>query len=132
MFKDPQSAEDQYYDAFDEHDLDKIMQVWANTDEVVCLLPMLPAIKGRASIRKAFEPLLRAGSQFEIQITHLHWIETETIAIHLVQETIKSAGAPDQGVYATNVYQKNADGNWFMTLHQTSPVPMAPPTHTVD
>ena len=39
-FDDPQAAEDAYYDAFDEHDLDKMMSVWADSDETVCLLPM--------------------------------------------------------------------------------------------
>ena len=45
-FDDPQAAEDAYYDAFVEHDLDKMITVWADSDETVCLLPMLLAIKG--------------------------------------------------------------------------------------
>jgi uncharacterized protein (TIGR02246 family) len=126
-FDDPQATEDAYYDAFDEHDLEMMISVWADSDESVCLLPMLPAIKGMASIRKAFEPIMKNDSQFEIQVKHLHWIKTDTLAIHLVEETIKVPDSPDQSVYATNIYQKDDLGSWHMTMHQNSPVPMPPP-----
>ena len=126
-YDDPQSAEDAYYDAFDEHDIEMMMSVWDDSDETVCLLPMYPAIKGLAAIRQAFELLLHPESQFEIQVKHLHWIQTDTLAIHLVEESVKTPGAPNQSVYATNVYQKKAQGSWHMTMHQNSPVPMPPP-----
>ena len=125
-YSDPQSAEDAYYDAFDEHNVEMMMSVWADSEETVCLLPMYPAIKGLASIRQAFEPLLNPDSQFEIQIRHMHWIQTDAVAIHLVEESVKMPGVPDQHVYATNIYQKNDAGSWHMTMHQNSPVPMPP------
>jgi len=127
MFADPQTAEDAYYDAFDEHDLAKMMSVWSDSDEIVCLLPMLPAIKGRAAIERAFDPVLNPESAFDIQIKHLHWINNNDIAIHLVEEKISMADGPDQFVYATNIYQKNANNSWHMTMHQNSPVPPPPP-----
>ncbi|MGD2116753.1 MAG: nuclear transport factor 2 family protein [Chromatiales bacterium] len=130
QFDDAQAAEDAYYDAFDEHDIDAMMAVWADTDETVCLLPMLPAIKGRAAIRQAFEPLLGGDSQFEIQVKHLHWIEHGDLAIHLVEESINAPGMHNQSVYATNIYQKDGSG-WRMTMHQNSPVPMPPPPEAV-
>ena len=126
-YSDPQSAEDAYYDAFDEHSIEMMMSVWANSDETVCLLPMYPAIKCLAAIKQAFEPLLNPDSQFEIQIKHKHWIQTDTVAIHLFEESVKMPGVPDQHVYATNIYQKYDIGSWHMTMHQNSPVPMPPP-----
>lgn len=125
-YNDPQSAEDAYYDAFDEHDVEKMMSVWAASDETVCLLPMYPAIKGLSGIREAFEHLLKPGSPFEIQVTHMHWIETDNLAIHLVGEAIRVPGQPNQSVYATNIFQKNDKGSWHMTMHQNSPVPGPP------
>jgi len=127
-FDDPQAAEDAYYDAFDEHDLDKMMSVWADSDETVCLLPMLMAIKGTEAIRKAYEPLLQNDSGFEIQVGHMHWIKTDDLAIHLVEEAVKVPNAPPQSVYATNIFQKDDSGSWHMTMHQNSPLPMEPPT----
>ena len=119
-FEDPQSAEDTYYDAFDEGDIEMMMSVWAETDETVCLLPMFPAIKGVKAIRQAYLPLLNAESQFEITVKHLHWIQTDDLAIHLVEELIQVEGQPNQSVYATNIYQKNNDDHWQMTMHQNS------------
>lgn len=126
-FTDPQGVEDAYYDAFDEHDVEKMMSVWEDSEEAVCLLPMYPAIKGLSALRKAFERLLNPTSPFEIQVKHMHWIQTDDIAIHLVAEEISSPGAPKQSVYATNIYRKNAAGSWHMTMHQNSPVPPSPP-----
>jgi len=122
-FIDPQTVEDAYYDAFDEHNIEMMMTVWADSDETVCLLPMFPAIKGLTAIRSAFEPLLNPQSQFEIQVKHLHWIVTDNLAIHLVEESISIPGAANQSVYATNIYQKDETGSWHMTMHQNSPVP---------
>lgn len=126
-YDDPQAVEDAYYDAFDDHDIELMMSVWADSDETVCLLPMLPAIKGLKAIRQAFTPLLKAESKFDITVKHLHWINTEKIAIHLVEELIQIEGQPNQSVYATNVFQKDANGNWHLSMHQNSPVPMPPP-----
>ena len=126
-YDDPQAVEDAYYDAFDDHDIELMMSVWADSDETVCLLPMLPAIKGLKAIRQAFTPLLKAESKFDITVKHLHWINTENIAIHLVEELIQIEGQPNQSVYATNVFQKDANGNWHLSMHQNSPVPMPPP-----
>lgn len=126
-YADPQSVEDAYYDAFDENDIEKMMSVWADTDETVCLLPMYPAIKGLDAIRQAFTPLLNPDSQFEIQVRHLHWIETDGMAVHLVEESITVPGAAPQSVYATNIYQKLPDGQWRLSMHQNSPVPPPPP-----
>lgn len=125
-FADPQAAEDAYYDAFDDFDIEGMMKVWADSDETVCLLPMFPALKGRAAIRKAFEPLLDSKGEFEIQVKHLHWIEQDNLAIHLVEEAIKSPNVPNQSVYANNIYQKGPNG-WRMIMHQNSPVPVPPP-----
>lgn len=126
----PQAAEDAYYDAFDEHDIEMMMSVWADNDEIVCLLPMFPAIKGLPAIRQAFSQVLNPKGAFEVQIRHLHWIESDDIAVHLVEEQINTSAASEQKVYATNIYQKNASGSWHMTMHQNSPVPVPPPSQS--
>jgi ketosteroid isomerase-like protein len=127
-YDSPQSAEDAYYDAFDEHDIEKMMSVWAANDNIVCLLPMYPAIKGLPAIRQAFSQVLDPKGEFDVQVRHLHWIESADVAVHLVEEHINTSAASGQKVYATNIYQKNADGSWHMTMHQNSPVPMPPPS----
>ena len=54
----PQDAEDAYYDALEDGDLDRLMAVWDDSDEISCLLPMQALVQGRAAVRAAFEPLI--------------------------------------------------------------------------
>ena len=122
----PQDAEDAYYDAIDDRDLKAMMSVWEESDEILCLLPMLPAQQGRDAIRQCWQPFLQGEIQLDIEIKHLHWIETEEIAIHLVEERVKVPGqAEPQSVYANNIFRKGSDG-WRLLMHQNSPTPPPP------
>lgn len=125
-FPTPQDAEDAYYDAIEEQDLEAMMQVWENSDEILCLLPMQPAQRGQASIRRTWEPLLGGEIQLDIEIKHLTWIETENLAIHLIEELVQVPGQGDkQAVYASNIYRKGTNG-WHILMHQNSPTPPPP------
>jgi len=125
-FATPQDAEDAYYDAIDEKDLEAMMSVWADSDDILCLLPMMPAQRGTASIRKIWEPLMEGAIQLDMQIRHLAWLEAGDLAIHLVEEHVQAPGMESfQIVYATNTYHKGSDG-WRILMHQNSPTPPQP------
>ena len=125
-YDSPQTAEDAYYDAIDEQDLEALMAVWEESEEVICLLPMMPAQRGKGAIRQAWASLLRPEQRLDIEVGHLSWIETADMAIHLVEERVKVPQQPEaQRVYATNVYRKGAQG-WQLLMHQNSPTPPPP------
>ena len=125
-FATPQEAEDAYYDAIDEGDIETMMTVWDESDDVLCLLPMMPAQRGRHAIRTAWEAILLGGSPPEIQINHLSWIETGDFAVHLVEELFEVSEEPTpQRIYATNIYRKDTAG-WHLLMHQNSPTPPPP------
>jgi uncharacterized protein (TIGR02246 family) len=125
-FDSPQDAEDAYYDAIDEQDIEILMTVWEESEEVLCLLPMMPAQRGRDAIRQCWQPFLQGEMQLDIEIQHLSWIEHGDIAIHLVEERVKVPGqAEPQPVYASNVFRKGAEG-WRLLMHQNSPTPPPP------
>ncbi|HIP53501.1 MAG TPA: ketosteroid isomerase [Chromatiales bacterium] len=123
----PQDAEDAFYDALEENDLERLMSVWEDSDDIACLLPMQPLQQGREPVRHAWKPLLKADTPIEVQIKHLHWIQNDTLAMHLVEEQISVQGQPQKQppVYAVNAYRKGPDG-WRMVLHQNSPFPPPP------
>jgi uncharacterized protein (TIGR02246 family) len=126
-FATPQDAEDAFYDALDESDMEAMQGVWDESDELLCLLPMAPVTIGRQASLKSWEPLLRGQPTVDIEVRHLHWIETQEIAIHLVEERVTVAGQPRKQppMYATNVYRKR-EGGWRMIMHQNSPTPPPP------
>ncbi|EGW55735.1 YybH family protein [Candidatus Endoriftia persephonae] len=125
-FDTPQDAEDAYYDAIDEGDLEAMMAVWEASEEILCLLPMMPAQHGPSAIHQAWQAIIGDGMKLDIEVKHLSWIESGDLAIHLIEERVAMPGQPQkQSVYATNTYRKGADG-WRILVHQNSPVPLPP------
>ncbi len=122
-FETPQAAEDAYYDALEEQDMEALMGVWEESEETLCLLPMMPAHRGWEAIHLAWCELLPPNTQLEIEVIHISWIEAAEIAIHLVEERIKTPlQAEAQRIYACNIYRQGAAG-WRLLLHQNSPTP---------
>ena len=125
-FPSAQDAEDAYYDAIEEQNLDAMMQVWEDSEEILCLLPMQPAQRGTSSIRRAWEPLFSGEIKLDIEVKHLAWIESDQLAIHLIEEHVRIAGQADkQTVYACNIYRQG-DSGWRILMHQNSPTPPPP------
>ncbi len=126
-FETPQDAEDAFYDAIEEKNLQAMLAVWDDSEETTCLLPMQPLAQGSEQLHHAWEPLLEGDFSLDIAVTHVRWLELGDIAIHYIQETAKIAGQTQitPPVYATNIYRKQHDG-WSMILHQNSPAPPPP------
>ena len=127
-FTTPQDAEDAYYDALEEANLPKLLAVWDDSDDISCLLPMQALAQGRAAVTETFAQLLSGGRGIELSVTHLHWIETPEVAIHLVEETAQKGapgGPPPMPVYASNIYRKGNRG-WHLIVHQNAPTPPPP------
>lgn len=122
-FSTPQDAEDAYYDAIDEKDLNALMAVWDESATILCLLPMMPIQQGREAVEMAWRALFNSDIALEIQIKHLSWIETDEIAIHLIEEWVNTGAESGlQPVYATNIY-RHGDQGWHLIMHQNSPTP---------
>ena len=128
-YNTPQDAEDDFYDALEAGDLDRLLSVWADTDDICCLLPMYPLIQGPKDIEDVFTHLLSQGQGVELSVVHLNWIQTDDIAIHHVEQTVQKVppGAPPPPpFYGTNIYRKTDDG-WRLIVHQNAPTPQPPP-----
>ncbi|MGB5339215.1 MAG: nuclear transport factor 2 family protein [Gammaproteobacteria bacterium] len=126
-YNTPQDAEDAYYDALEEADLERLLSIWADTDDICCMLPMYPMVQGHAEVKDVFTHLLERGG-VALAVNHLSWIETDDIAIHQVQETIQDtpAGTPQAlPFYGTNIYRKDSSG-WRLIVHQNAPAPPPP------
>jgi ketosteroid isomerase-like protein len=122
----PHETEDALYDALDDGDLEALMGVWDDADDITCLLPMQALAKGREAVRAAYEPLLSQGRKVAISVTHVLWYETDTLAVHLVEERAEAhAGQQPAAIYATNVYRHGPHG-WRLLAHLNAPTPPPP------
>ena len=132
-YNTPQEAEDAYYDAMEEGDLNGLLSVWEESDDICCLLPMHPLIQGRQGVADVFTRLFSQGHGVALAITHLGWTQTDDIAIHQVEETIQNPppDAPQPPpLYGTNIYRKDATG-WRLIIHLNAPMPPPPPPDLV-
>ena len=123
-FETPQAAEDAFYDALEERNLDLMARVWDDAPDVACVLPMQPIVHG-AQVRSLMRELLSSEVQLDIKVTHIRWVDLGDVAIHYVEEQNNAAKLPPgmPGILATNVYRHRGDAGWTMILHQNSPPP---------
>ena len=124
IFDSAADVEDAFYDAIDESDLDKMMAVWADSDDIACLLPMQPLHNGRQAVRQLWKGVFEQALKIDISVNHLQWIERGDIAIHLLEEVVRPVGSAQRQppIYAGNVYHYD-DTGWHLLLHFNSPTP---------
>jgi len=118
----PDDVETQFYEALREADITKLMAVWSDDDDIVCVHPGGPRVVGTQAIRASFEAIFERGG-IPVQAEQVHRTHSLEVAVHSVVETvaIRSAeGTQRAHVLATNVYLKTALG-WRLVAHHASP-----------
>lgn len=122
LMASPDDVEAQFYEALREGDLDKLMALWSDDDEVVCVHPGGPRVVGVRAIRAAFESVFAAG-HIVAQPEQVRRVQALNSAVHSVVEriTISTPEGQREGfVVATNVYVRTTQG-WRMVTHHASP-----------
>jgi len=133
LMSSPDDVEAQFYDALREADLDKLMALWHDDDEVVCVHPGGARVVGPRAIRAAFEAIFSNGA-IPVQADKVRRVQALGAAIHSVVERfmISTAEGQQSGtVLATNVYVKTAQG-WRMAAHHASPAAPGEPNEIID
>lgn len=118
----PDEIEQQFYEALQQADLERLMAVWSDDDEVACVHPGGPRIVGAAAIRASFETLFANGS-VNASAHKVRRLQMPGAAVHHVLERVElmtQEGPKAAYVVATNVYVKSPQG-WRMVLHHASP-----------
>jgi ketosteroid isomerase-like protein len=115
-------VEAQFYDALQHADIERLMAVWADDDEIVCVHPGGPRVIGPAAIRATFESIFANGAVAAIP-TQYRKVETASTVVHSVVERVEvptDNGMQAAFVLATNVFVKGVHG-WRMVAHHASP-----------
>jgi len=118
----PDDVEAQFYEALREADIGKLMAVWSDDDDIVCVHPGGPRVIGTRAIRASFEAIFERGG-IPVQPGSVRRVVSLDSAVHNLVETvtIESTEGTQQGfVVATNVYTKTTQG-WRMVAHHASP-----------
>jgi ketosteroid isomerase-like protein len=122
LMASPEDAEAQFYEALRDGDLDRVMAVWADDDEVVCVHPGGARVVGPQAVRAAFEAIFGNGT-LVVHPEHVKRVQAMGSAVHSVLERIDvvtADGLRTGWIVATNVYVKTTQG-WRMVVHHASP-----------
>ena len=118
----PDDIEQQFYEALQAGDVERLMAVWSDDDDISCVHPGGPRVVGAVAIRAAFESIFSNGA-VNAQPEKVRRLQTHTCAVHSVLEHIRvmtPEGRQSGWVIATNVYVKGTQG-WRLVAHHASP-----------
>ena len=122
LMASPDDIETQFYEALQAADITKLMAVWSDDDDIVCVHPGGPRVLGAHAIRASFEAIFKRGG-IPVRAGSVRRVVSLDSAVHNLVETvtIQSNEGPQQGfVVATNVYAKTEQG-WRLVAHHASP-----------
>jgi len=118
----PEDIEQQFYEALQHGDIERLMAVWSDDEEISCVHPGGPRVVGAGAIRAAFESIFANGA-VDAHPEKVRRLQTLSCAVHSVLERIHmmtTEGPHAAWVVATNVYLKGAQG-WRLVSHHASP-----------
>jgi ketosteroid isomerase-like protein len=131
LYTTPQDAEAAFYDALERADLDAMMAVWAEDEEIVCVLPGGPRLVGYAAVREAWRRVFAGGRRLTIALSHQVYLAGMLLSVHSLHEHLGLTSGEGQTapVVVTNVYVRGALG-WRLLAHHASPAPPDMPGET--
>jgi uncharacterized protein (TIGR02246 family) len=118
----PDDIEQQFYEALQGADIQKLMAVWSDDDDIVCVLPGGPRVVGARAIRASFEAVFANGG-VPVQLERVRRLVHGGAAVHhlLVRVDVNTdEGTQTAWVIVTNVYLKTDQG-WRLVAHHASP-----------
>ncbi len=123
-------TEQQFYEALQNGDIERLMSLWSDDEEVSCIQPGGARVVGLQAVRESFERMFAQGP-VDAHPEQVRRLVHHDCAIHSVVERVSvttEKGPGSAWVLSTNVYMKDAMG-WKIVSHHASPgiVGHAPP-----
>jgi uncharacterized protein (TIGR02246 family) len=128
------AVEQQFYEALQHGDLERLMALWSDDEEICCIHPGGERLVGAVAIRASFEAMFGNGP-IVLQPESVRRTQRPGCAVHSVLERLYLATPAGRGasaalhtvwVVATNVYVETALG-WRLLAHHASPGPANEP-----
>lgn len=122
---DADTADDierEFYEAMRSGDVGRMMALWSDEEEIVCVHPGSPRIVGPLAIRASYEGVFASGG-VAIEPEQVRRVRSHASEVHSVVERLEvetEDGPRTVRVLATNVYLHTGLG-WRMVAHHASP-----------
>ena len=119
-FANSMQAEESFYQAFRERDIEIMRHVWERSNEVICIHPGSTRIYSFELIIASWKEIFSAPDAVNIEITEPVYVHTEDMSIHYVKENLSIDNKFAGLVNATNIYRHTQVG-WKMIAHHATP-----------
>jgi len=125
-----EEANERFYRALENADLDEMSEVWSHEDWVKCVHPGWDLIIGWEQIYRSWENIFKAPSGMRVSATNVEIKLEGDFALVNCNENIAlflaGASVPiSVRTTATNLFHRS-DDKWLMIHHHASQVPSAP------
>lgn len=116
----PANTEAAFYAAVAQRDLETLMQVWEDSDNILCIHPGDGRLLGREAIRDSFGAIFAYGRRHLVPRAR-HVQDLGDLVIHTMIEDFSGSNIEEaeMAMHATNIYRRTAQG-WRLVLRQVS------------
>lgn len=120
------SAEEAFYLAFAQRDLEAMMRVWQNSEEISCIHPMSQPFIGQEAVRDSWRQIFANSPEMQISLSDQRIQQYNGMAIHQVTENILRRDTGQRiMILSTNIYRRHMENGWRLLLHHASAIPPA-------
>ena len=119
------AANQRFYQALEEMDLDEMEAVWLHEDWVACVHPGWELLEGWEEIRAAWQRIFANTKRMKVAVTNVTVrVEGHSAWVNCIEQVTSSyeTGFSTAWVQATNIYVER-NGDWRLVHHHASAIP---------
>jgi ketosteroid isomerase-like protein len=119
------AANQAFYDAHEQRDIEAMRALWEHSERVVCIHPGWPILRTWPVVEASWERILGGPGRNQFIVTNTSVTvmpagDTDSVAWVTLDENLVE-GQVAGTIAATNVFVRN-DGRWLLVHHHGSPV----------
>jgi ketosteroid isomerase-like protein len=118
------AANQAFYQAFEQLDIEALSLVWSKDSTVTCIHPGRAALRGWDQVRFSWDQIFRNTKQIEVALDIVSTEVRSNMAYVVMLENLVQV-VPERRMevqtMVTNVFEYE-DGNWFLLHRHTSPL----------
>jgi ketosteroid isomerase-like protein len=120
--EDLRVANERFYRAFEQLDVDAMAAAWSHGEHVKCIHPGWPLLCGWPAVRASWQDIFAGTAEMRFTIGDVNVVAGDTMACVTCTESILAevhGRVSVTSILATNVFER-APGGWRMILHHAS------------
>ena len=114
------AANQKFYDAHEQRDIEAMRAAWEHSDRVVCIHPGWPILRTWPHVKTSWRGILGGPGRNQFILTNEAVAVDGDLAWVTLDENLVDSGGTGT-VAATNLFARSGDG-WLLVAHHGSPV----------